>query len=41
MMRNEDMPMEARGLFSGILQQGYALGYLIAAGSFFPRTAYA
>jgi SHS family lactate transporter-like MFS transporter len=27
-----DMPMEARGLFSGILQQGYALGYLIAAG---------
>lgn len=26
------MPMEARGLFSGILQQGYALGYLIAAG---------
>lgn len=25
------MPMEARGLFSGILQQGYALGYLIAA----------
>lgn len=26
-----DMPMEARGLFSGILQQGYALGYLIAA----------
>lgn len=27
----ENMPMEARGLFSGILQQGYALGYLIAA----------
>lgn len=26
-----DMPMEARGLFSGLLQQGYALGYLIAA----------
>ena len=26
------MPVEARGLFSGILQQGYALGYLIAAG---------
>lgn len=25
------MPVEARGLFSGILQQGYALGYLIAA----------
>ncbi|TGZ79082.1 MFS general substrate transporter [Ascodesmis nigricans] len=28
----ENMPMEARGLFSGVLQQGYALGYLIAAG---------
>ncbi|KAI5813219.1 major facilitator superfamily domain-containing protein [Pyronema omphalodes] len=28
----ENMPVEARGLFSGILQQGYALGYLIAAG---------
>lgn len=27
----ENMPVEARGLFSGILQQGYALGYLIAA----------
>lgn len=26
-----DMPVEARGLFSGILQQGYALGYLVAA----------
>lgn len=26
------MPVESRGLFSGILQQGYALGYLIAAG---------
>lgn len=26
-----DMPVEARGLFSGLLQQGYALGYLIAA----------
>lgn len=25
------MPVEARGLFSGLLQQGYALGYLIAA----------
>jgi len=25
------MPMEARGLFSGVLQQGYSLGYLIAA----------
>lgn len=28
----ENMPVEARGLFSGLLQQGYALGYLIAAG---------
>ncbi|KAH8918816.1 MFS general substrate transporter, partial [Atractiella rhizophila] len=27
----ENMPVEARGLFSGILQQGYACGYLIAA----------
>lgn len=27
----ENMPVEARGLGSGILQQGYALGYLIAA----------
>ncbi|KAM0750242.1 carboxylic acid transporter [Meredithblackwellia eburnea MCA 4105] len=27
----ENMPMESRGLFSGILQQGYAVGYLIAA----------
>ncbi|KAI9875269.1 MAG: hypothetical protein M1830_008694 [Pleopsidium flavum] len=27
----ENMPVEARGLFSGLLQQGYALGYLIAA----------
>lgn len=27
----ENMPVDARGLFSGILQQGYALGYLIAA----------
>ncbi|GAA5983689.1 hypothetical protein JCM11641_000934 [Rhodosporidiobolus odoratus] len=25
----ENMPVEARGLFSGILQQGYAVGYLI------------
>lgn len=30
-MSMENMPVEARGLFSGILQQGYALGYLIAA----------
>jgi len=27
----EAIPAEARGLFSGILQQGYAVGYLIAA----------
>ncbi|GAA6001340.1 hypothetical protein JCM10207_006615 [Rhodosporidiobolus poonsookiae] len=27
----ENMPVEARGLFSGILQQGYAVGYLVAA----------
>jgi SHS family lactate transporter-like MFS transporter len=27
----ESLPTEARGLFSGILQQGYALGYLLAA----------
>ncbi|KAH8918801.1 MFS general substrate transporter [Atractiella rhizophila] len=27
----ENMPVEARGLFSGILQQGYAVGYLIAS----------
>jgi MFS transporter, SHS family, lactate transporter len=27
----ENMPVDCRGLFSGILQQGYALGYLIAA----------
>jgi len=30
-MALENMPPEARGLFSGILQQGYALGYIIAA----------
>ncbi|PKI83555.1 hypothetical protein MVES1_002618 [Malassezia vespertilionis] len=28
----ENMKPAARGLFSGILQQGYAMGYLIAAG---------
>ena len=28
----ESMPAEARGLFSGLLQQSYVLGYLIAAG---------
>lgn len=27
----ENLPMEVRGLASGILQQGYAVGYLIAA----------
>jgi SHS family lactate transporter-like MFS transporter len=27
----ESLPAELRGLFSGILQEGYALGYLIAA----------
>ena len=27
----ENMPPEPRGLFSGILQQGYAVGYLLAA----------
>ncbi|SPC61415.1 related to carboxylic acid transport protein JEN1 [Ustilago sp. UG-2017b] len=27
----EDMPPAPRGLFSGILQQGYAVGYLLAA----------
>ena len=27
----ESLPTQARGLFSGILQQGYAFGYLLAA----------
>lgn len=27
----EDLPSEARGLMSGLLQQGYAFGYLLAA----------
>src|SRR5437870_9081477 len=27
----ESLPTETRGLFSGILQQGYAFGYLLAA----------
>ncbi|GAA5857105.1 hypothetical protein JCM9279_001785 [Rhodotorula babjevae] len=27
----ENMPVHARGLFSGLLQQGYAVGYLISA----------
>ena len=31
----EALPTESRGLFSGILQQGYALGYLLGAVVFF------
>lgn len=31
----EALPTESRGLFSGILQQGYAFGYLIAAVVYF------
>ena len=31
----ESMPAEARGFFSGVLQEGYATGYLIAAIVFF------
>ena len=27
----EDLPYEARGFFSGLFQQGYAVGYLLAA----------
>ena len=27
----ESVPVEARGLLSGVLQQGYSLGYLLAA----------
>jgi MFS transporter, SHS family, lactate transporter len=27
----ENLPVEARGLASGVLQQGYAVGYLISA----------
>ena len=30
----EKIPKERRGFFSGALQQGYALGYLLAAVSF-------
>jgi len=30
-MALENMPAECRGLFSGILQQGYAVGYVLAA----------
>jgi MFS transporter, SHS family, lactate transporter len=31
----ESLPTESRGLFSGILQQGYAFGYLLAAIAYF------
>ncbi|KAJ3023293.1 UNVERIFIED_CONTAM: hypothetical protein HDU68_008695 [Siphonaria sp. JEL0065] len=31
----EELPAEARGLFSGILQQGYATGNLIASGIYY------
>jgi len=31
----EKVPTEKRGLFSGILQEGYALGYLLAAVAYF------
>ncbi|QBD82281.1 MFS transporter [Ktedonosporobacter rubrisoli] len=31
----ESLPTEARGLFSGILQQGYAFGYLLGAIAYF------
>ncbi|KAJ3075870.1 hypothetical protein HDU98_006641 [Podochytrium sp. JEL0797] len=31
----EELPVDARGLFSGILQQGYATGNLIASGLFY------
>jgi SHS family lactate transporter-like MFS transporter len=30
-MALESSPVEARGLLSGVLQQGYSLGYLFAA----------
>jgi len=30
----ETLPKEGRGMFSGILQEGYAIGYLLAAGAF-------
>jgi MFS transporter, SHS family, lactate transporter len=30
----ESLPKEGRGFFSGLLQEGYALGYLLAAGSY-------
>ena len=31
----ENLPPERRGLFSGILQEGYAVGFLLAGGVFF------
>ncbi|MFL5693970.1 MAG: MFS transporter, partial [Ktedonobacteraceae bacterium] len=31
----ESLPTQSRGLFSGILQQGYACGYLLAAIAYF------
>ena len=31
----ENLPAERRGVFSGILQEGYALGFLLAGGVFF------
>ena len=30
----ETLPTEGRGFFSGLLQEGYAIGYLLAAGAF-------
>ncbi|WP_263359182.1 MFS transporter [Acidicapsa ligni] len=30
----ESLPREGRGIFSGILQEGYAIGYLLAAAAF-------
>jgi SHS family lactate transporter-like MFS transporter len=30
----ESLPKEGRGFFSGILQEGYAVGYLVAAGAY-------
>ncbi len=30
----ETLPNEGRGFFSGVLQEGYAIGYLLAAGAF-------
>jgi MFS transporter, SHS family, lactate transporter len=30
----ESLPKEGRGMFSGLLQEGYAVGYLLAAGAF-------